>query len=60
MDLGGVGVTDWYQSVVVLSFSECVGHACVLVECASLTLALHVLVALHHIDHDCEELDVIL
>ena len=31
----------------------CVGHACMSVACVSLTLAFHVLVALHHVDHDC-------
>ena len=30
---------------------ECIGHACILVVCVALTLAFHVLVQLHHIDH---------
>jgi len=41
--------------VVALSLGECVGHACMLVACVSLTLAFHVLVALHHVDHDCSK-----
>jgi len=28
------------------------GHACISVACVPLTLAFHVLVALHHVDHD--------
>jgi len=50
--LGGGGVTAWYQSMVALSLGEFIGHACMLVACVSLTLVFHVLVALHHADHD--------
>ncbi len=31
------------------------GHACMSVSYVSLTLALHVLVALHHVDHGCSK-----
>ena len=34
---------------------KCVGHACILVACLSLTVAFHVLVALHNVDHDCSK-----
>jgi len=37
----------------MLSLGECVGHACILVGCVSLTLRLHVFVALQMIDRDC-------
>lgn len=33
----------------------CVGHACMSVACVSLTLAFHVLVALHSVDHGCSD-----
>ena len=46
---------DWCQSMVVVSLGECVCHACMLVACVSLTLAFHVLVALHNVDHSCSK-----
>ena len=33
----------------------CVGHACMLLSCASRTLAFHVLVAFHNVDHGCSK-----
>ena len=33
------------------NMGECVGYACMSVACVALTLAFHVFVALHHIDH---------
>ena len=62
MDLAGGVVIDWYQSKLLspwdifdTNMGECVGHACTSVSCMSLTLAFHVLVALHHIDHGCSK-----
>ena len=33
----------------------CVGHACMLVACVSLTLAFHVLVSFHDVVHGCSD-----
>ena len=55
MDLGGGGVTYCHESVVSLSLGECLSHVCMSVACMSLTISFEVLVALHHVDHDCSE-----
>ena len=45
------GIRAWLHSPWV----KVLGHECMSVACVSLTLAFHVLVALHHVDHDCCE-----
>ena len=49
------GIRAWLRSLWVISgatdMGECVGHVCMSVVCVALTLAFHVLVALHHIHH---------
>ncbi len=51
------GVPEWYQIMVQLLkwMLVCVGHACMLVACVSLTLEFHVIVALHNVDHGCSK-----
>jgi len=50
-----IGIRAWLHSLWVISgatdMGECLGHACMIFACVALTLAFHVLVALHHIDH---------
>ena len=36
----------------------CVGHAYMPVACVSLTLAFHMLVALHNVDHGCSKVSM--
>jgi len=47
------GIRAWFTPQT--GWVVCVCHACMLVACVSLTLAFHVLVALHNVDHDCSK-----
>lgn len=41
--------------MVTISLGEGVGHASMSVLCVPLTVEFHVIVALHHVDHDCSK-----
>ena len=43
-----IGIRVWLCSPCV----KVLGHACMSIACVSLTLAFHVFIALHHVDHD--------
>ena len=47
------GIITWFTPQT--RWGVCVGHASMLVECVSLTLAFHVFVPLHNVDHDCSK-----